>query len=526
MTRRPIAGLLFCWLVGTASGARIAAPDVNILAGSIVFLLSAMLFSGLDRSRKHPVIGHAAMYAGILLLACFNASLKSVEPQNNLFHDWSAKQQVRITGVVAGSVRSRRVAGGTRQMSLFSVKVKSFNGADQHRPFPRMEVSLFSYPSEKQPRSGQTWALKGDYGRKETKGRSFGPRLTADMRDCRIISDETRFSYIRWCRKMRGAASRKLSIGIEEHETVINILNAIVLGYREQLPDQSEKLFAAVGTLHIFAVSGLHVGIIAMFLIFIFKAMKLPRYTWILLMAPLLVTYTVITGVRASAVRACIMALVYYAAPFIRRRSDAASAVAAAALLILAASPGQLFEIGFIYSFIVVTGLILIYPLFYAPLHRMTAPDPFRIQPERKSVTWIRTAARRAASLIAVSWAAWISSAPLTAYYFGRFSPIALLSNIVVVPLAFFIVLTGCLSVLLGSCLNVFSEIFNYANLGLVSGLLWFADKMNSVPFGSMTAEKPGLGWVLLWYTAIIACCLYFRIDMRTRSLDRPEIEC
>ena len=238
---------------------------------------------------------------------------------------------------------------------------------------------------------------------------------------------------------------------------------------------------------------------------------RISRIHWVLFMAPLLVFYTVVTGARASAVRACIMAVIYYLAPLLGRKADVASSLSLAALLILLVSPEQLMDVGFIFSFIVVAGIVVYYPIFERPLRRLWQADPMRLEKEHKLVLILRDCVRYICTLTAISCSAWLASAPLTAYFFGRFAPVALPANLVVIPLVFLVVLAGCLSLLLGSCVWVLAEVFNNANLALIWVLSRTMQGICAIPFGSMDIARPSIWLVLLWYLFFGSLALYLR---------------
>ena len=238
---------------------------------------------------------------------------------------------------------------------------------------------------------------------------------------------------------------------------------------------------------------------------------RISRVYWVLFMAPLLVFYTILTGARASAVRACIMAIIYYMAPLLGRKADVASALALAALIILAVSPAQLLDVGFIFSFVVVAGIVVYYPIFERPLRRFWEVDPARLQEEHKAIKALRGCARYICTLTAISCSAWLASMPLTAYYFGRFAPVALPANLVVIPLVFLIVLSGCLSLLLGSCVWVLAEIFNNASLALIWVLSRTMAAVRAIPGGSLDIATPSIWLVLVWYFALGSLALYLR---------------
>jgi len=355
------------------------------------------------------------------------------------------------------------------------------------------------------PGYGERWSMMGRIRRWQGGRPGTLPIAHVDWYRSRFLSAGHGSAFLECCFTSRRAAAGRLSLGIDDFPEAVNVVHALLLGYRARLDPRIRDLFADTGTLHVFAISGLHVGMVAGLIIFVLTAFRLSRVYWVLFVGPLLLMYTCATGMKASAVRACIMAITYFSAPLLRRRSDGFSSLAFAALAILVARPSQLFDVGFIFSFVVVIGLISMYPLFEKPLRRLWEPDPLRLQPERRWVKAARGALRYPGSLAALSCSAWLASAPLTATFFERFSPIALVSNVIVIPLAFLIVLAGCLSLVLGSCVSVLAEVFNHANVALVWLLVHGIAVMDAVPCGSCRVPGPPRLLVLLWYAGL-AC--------------------
>ncbi len=166
---------------------------------------------------------------------------------------------------------------------------------------------------------------------------------------------------VSWGLRRRRVCANILAKGLESYPEHIGLLQALLLGYRNELPRYLHEKFAATGTMHIFAISGLHVGIMAILFMAVFKAAGVSRYQWVLYLAPILIFYVLLTGMKASAIRACVMALVYWSAYLFKRRSDAYSSLALAAVFIILVSPKELIAPGFIFSFVVVTGLLFLY---------------------------------------------------------------------------------------------------------------------------------------------------------------------
>jgi len=240
-------------------------------------------------------------------------------------------------------------------------------------------------------------------------------------------------------------------------------------------------------------------------------ALRIPRKLWALFVVPLLSAYTLGTGGEPSAVRACIMGIVYVLGPTLGRKADAPSALALSAVLILAWSPSQLFEAGFVCSFAVVIGLIVLCPLFDRPLRKLCEPDPLRQQAESRRVVFLRWLGRQASALLALNLAAWIASTPLTAYYFGRFTPISLVSNFLVIPVSALALVAGCLSMLLGPCVSLAADVFNHANLFLMSVLVGSMQALLKIPGGSILIAPWPLWAVALWYVGVAAGVLWLR---------------
>lgn len=250
----------------------------------------------------------------------------------------------------------------------------------------------------------------------------------------------------------------------------------------------------------------------------VLKALGRPRTSWILYAAPILILYTVATGMSASAVRACIMAIVFLGAPLFRRRVDAATALAAAALLILAAAPPQLFDPGFLLSFLVVGGLMAFYRAILRFMERWLPGDPWQLDVPRMTKI-SRASVRALASLVSASLAAWLVSAPLTAVFFHLSSPVALVANLLVVPLAYFILLGGCLSLAVGTVSAFGAEVFNHATRVFVDMMLWSVDLFAGVPGGYQFVRAPPLVGVFLFYALLLMLFFGTRTIRRNAAL-------
>ena len=546
--RRPSVGLAVAALAGTAAGLSLDVPVRVPVAAAALLLMAGVVIRAV--SRRHGTGWHGAVVIH-LAIACCAWALACSHPVRAGAIDVAlparSDGRVVVEAVVAGEPRpsglsregAERRSGRARGRDMlltFPVTLQRAQREDGRWIPARGRVQVRWYgPWEPgggrmtagdvplAPSYGQRWQMSGVQRLRTDRGGRTTEAFIVRRRNVRYVSDGHGWRPAAACYAARRSAAEALARGIADCPGEVGVLRALLLGYRSELEDATLALFRATGTLHVFAISGLHVGMIAGILIFALTACGVSRVHWVLYLAPLLIGYTLATGAKASAVRACVMALAFLSAPLLGRRADSLSALAAAALLILAASPAQLHDVGFIYSFVVVLALIVLFPHVERPLARLCRePDAAFLPPEeaRQRYRWRRRILRYAVSLLAVSITAWLASAPLTARFFGRMAPVAVLSNLFVIPLAFLTILSGCLSLVLGSVVAVLGSIFNNAALALVSVMMAGIRALARVPFGSFPVPPPPVWLVAAWYAVLSAVTLFLH---KRREMEREK---
>jgi ComEC/Rec2-related protein len=287
---------------------------------------------------------------------------------------------------------------------------------------------------------------------------------------------------------MQGAISR----GLEDSPDVIGAINGMVLGLRHQTPEDIEEPFQQTGTLHLFAVAGLHVGIVARLLWIVAMVARLPRKRATALIIPSLLFYASITGLHTSSVRAAVMTAVLLGGVIVERKAFALNGLAAAATLILCWDTNELFAVGFQLSFCVVAAILLLHGPALRFLQERFASDAFlprslfsaRRQAWNHFLNWVARAA-------AVSFAAWIGSLPLMFWNYHLVTLISLLANLVVVPIAFFVLAGALLSVVTAPLFSWLSLVFNNANWALTKMILGAVHLFAQIPGGHFYVEHP-----------------------------------
>jgi competence protein ComEC len=292
--------------------------------------------------------------------------------------------------------------------------------------------------------------------------------------------------------KSRAWMQATISRGLETSPDVMSSINGMVLGLRHQTAEDIEEPFQQTGTLHLFAVAGLHVGIVARLLWIMATVTRLPQKWATLLIISALFFYAAVTGLHTSSIRAAVMSAVLLGGFIAERKAFAFNGLAAAATLILAWDTQELFAVGFQLSFSVVAAILLLHEPTFRFLRRLLAGDPFLPRTLftkgrralEKGMTWLARAA-------SVSFAAWVGSLPLMFWYYHLITVVSLVANLVVVPIAFFVLAGAMLSLITAPLSQWVSVIFNNANWALTKLILGAVSLFAQIPAGHVYVEHP-----------------------------------
>ena len=266
------------------------------------------------------------------------------------------------------------------------------------------------------------------------------------------------------------------------------LLVGMLLGEKSFLPLDLKEAFADAGIMHILAVSGLHVGIIAMALLAFLNIMRLPKKFKLFILIFMLIIYASITGYRPSVLRATIMFILLISGKLINRNRNLNISLFFAAFLILLLNPLILYDAGFLLSFVVTFFVINLSPimqeLFFKKIVLIGNP-------------------------LAISTAAWVGIFPLSAYFFNKISIISIISNIFIIPLTGVAVILGFLTFFIGlASISLAGAIgtINYLVLYLIT---FIAKSFSLLPFAFIYVAQPSTMLIILYYLVV-----FFIIEM------------
>jgi competence protein ComEC len=313
-------------------------------------------------------------------------------------------------------------------------------------------------------------------------------------------------------------AKATMARGLPEQDRPLRLLWAMTLGSKNVLTSEAYDPFVESGTMHIFAISGLHIALIAGILVSLLRVLQVSRLWCGVVVIPLIWFYTGATGWQPSAVRSTIMMSIIVGGWSLKRPADLLNSLAAAALIILVWDPQQLFQASFQLSFFVVLSIALFLPPLEKIQDRLLQPDPLlpaELIPRWKR--WLGRPLRIVATCLATSIAAWLGSLPLTAYYFHLFSPVTLLANMLVVPLSSAALACNLGSLICGAWFPYATELFNHSGWLWMCWMMKISEAATQLPGAYYYVRSPMVADFVIYYGMLVALLSGFTFSPKRR---------
>ena len=262
-----------------------------------------------------------------------------------------------------------------------------------------------------------------------------------------VLEPPTRFAV--WCQRSQNHLEQWLRTLPWDDPDGGALLAATMLGRTALLPEEAKGAFAATGTLHLFAISGLHIAGMAAALIWAARRLRLPEKPAGIAILALLWLYVEVTGASPSSLRAWIMAVFLWAGQTGERATPPLQSLALAAAATLLWSPEASSDPGFQLSYLAVLAILLV---GVPAAEQIAAPTlAEKLTPKDVASTGRRWGWRLRRALLGglcVSSAATIAGVPLTLTYFQSSSWGGVFANLVLVPLSEIPLILGMASLL------------------------------------------------------------------------------
>lgn len=272
--------------------------------------------------------------------------------------------------------------------------------------------------------------------------------------------------------------SRRVALGIETDREIVRLNRAILLGERADLPVPLRRTFVESGTIHVFAISGLHVMAVARVLMVILRVLWMPRRFVGTAAIPILWGYVALIGFPPSAIRAAVMASLSCLAPLVRRRPNGVVAWSLTFLGVYLVRPMMIVDVGCGLSFAVMLAILVV-------------------------CDRLRDCSEGLKKTLSVTVVAWAAGVPIAAHVFGRVTPGGILANLALIPAAGVTVYAGACGILasfvsepLAAHLNALAALFTKAMVVL-------SDGVSRLPGANVEVENWSVLVCAEWYAAL-----------------------
>ena len=299
------------------------------------------------------------------------------------------------------------------------------------------------------------------------------------------------------CQKFLHKQYQKMGVDGKE----LGIMSALTLGYREELDRDVQQSFSASGAMHVLAVSGLHTGIVWGILMWVLTlgGWCKPMYEekgkrWLLgvVILVLLWIYAFVTGLSPSVMRSALMLSFWELTYLMQRHTSRWNPILAAAVIILLINPLALWSVSFQLSFAAVMGIMLI--------------ASWMQQHIRLRSSW----SKYFGGLLIVSIGAQLATMPLTLYYFGQTSNYFALTNLIVIPLAYIVLLLGLSTLAFSWC--IVGEWLGIAAKWCTWLMRQAVERIEALPYSTTQMEISGISAVCM-YLGLVCGIMMMRGD-------------
>lgn len=276
------------------------------------------------------------------------------------------------------------------------------------------------------------------------------------------------------------------------------IMKSIVLGDKNFLDYETQSRMKDLGLSHILAVSGLHIGIIYLFISNFFNILGFDKRLSIIFSLIIIWLYGFLIDFPTSVLRTSIMFSLLSLSSLVHKRYDPVNTLSFAAIILLIFRPLWIFDVGFQLSFIATASIIIFTPRIKCLVS-----------------IYNKTLSKSLAPLIAVQ----LGVVPIIAYHFNTYALLSLLSNIILIPI-FSISLILCFILLFMSIISIKISIILGIVLNIILNMQNFAiNLLYKFPFINMTLPSLGIIFILSYYILILICLRIVNIQ-----LFRPKV--
>lgn len=265
------------------------------------------------------------------------------------------------------------------------------------------------------------------------------------------------------------------------------IIKAMLLGNKEELDEETERLYQDNGIAHILAISGLHISLLGMTVYRMLRRLPLPTWLPLVLSEIFLLLYGSMVGFPISSIRAIGMFTIFLISKLLKRSYDMLTALACMAIFQLLQHPGYLFDCGFQLSYGAILGIGILLPAFE------------RIN-ESVSYPWLR----KGISFLLPSTAVTLVTAPILIYHYHELSFFSILLNVFVLPFVGILLMSGIFLLILAQFFVPLARICATV-VTIILGFYEYSCRfLELFPIGQKNISMPSLLCLVIYFMLLI----------------------
>lgn len=473
--------LALAWLAGIAAASSVSVPWWGWLAAALLMLLVAILRA---KGGLRVLAGCAALFA---LGGMRMALVEAASPPD--IATFNGRGFVTVEGEIVDAPEIRDATVTLR------VKVERIIVEDGE-PIPTEGVVLVQAPNVATYRYGDSVTVRGEIVT-PPDGDDFSYKDYLARQD---IYSLIQYAQVEVPEGRRGNPVRAalLDFRAQAHRMIrrllpdphASLLAGILLGIETDISPEVREAFNAVGATHIIVISGSNLAILAGLLWGVSRRWLKDNGATAVTIAGIIV-YAAFVGGDPAVTRAAIMTTLGLIATRLGRQTYGLASLSFAALLLTAIDPRTLWDVSFQLSFMATLGLVL----YVEPLRGWVERGFAKLFSAERA----QKIAGALSDAFTVTLGAQIATAPLIAYHFGRFSPVSLLVNLLIVPVQSNIMVLGGLGVLASMVVWPVGQVLVWGSWLFLSWTIGIVRFFARLPYAS-TAIQPSAGVVLVVY--------------------------
>lgn len=280
-----------------------------------------------------------------------------------------------------------------------------------------------------------------------------------------------------------------------------DLMKSIILGDYSYLAEESVLKYRDLGLAHILAVSGLHIGIIAGFLIYLLSHLGVKRKINIFITLGTIWLYGYLIGFPPSLLRANIMLSILLYAQISKEPYDSIDSLFFAAVVLLIINPMWLFNLGFQLSFLATFSIIFFTPKIIEFFY-----------PYKNKLTYSLS------GLLAVQ----IGLLPIQAFYFNKIPILSILSNLIIAPILSFSLILGGGMVGLSYSIPILNHLIGKILNFILSIQYYIVNLFYNLPLGTIKVHSPNIVEIIIYYIIIfmlLGVLRFEKLDIKIKKL-------